>query len=125
MEEILLDQTPDAPPGGSAPAPDGQDEQQTNQRLEKDFLTLTSEFPGRFKELADLPKEVVEKAKAENLSLFDSYLRYRHRQAQMAAAEQKRRAQAAEWSAGSLSGDNRPQKTELDLFEQAFYQALR
>ncbi len=100
-------------------------QEKTEQRLADDFLQLHSEFPDRFVYFKDVPSAVVESAVRENLPLLDAYLRYQHREARRAAAQQARQAEAAARSAGSLSGMQHSPDTELNSFEQAFNTALR
>lgn len=94
-------------------------------RLANDFLNLCDEFPDRFSNFSEIPAPVVETAVNENISLFDAYLRYQHREAMRVAEEQRRQSDSAARSAGSLGDVNLSFEFELDEFEQAFYNALQ
>lgn len=71
-----------------------------------------------------VPKEVFEISKNENISLFDAYLRHQYREQQAVAAEQQRRQRTAEMSAGSLHTGGLRAAPMSDAFARAFEQAL-
>jgi len=102
-----------------------EEKEEIEQRLANEFLLLAEEFSGRFNSFADVPEAVVDCAVNENISLFDAYLRYQHREAKKVEAERVRQMELSARSAGSLSDFGFPPGYELDEFEQAFYKALQ
>ena len=65
-------------------------------RLAADFGRLRVEYPGRFADFSQVPESVVRTAAAENISLYDAYLRFeRAEQQRIDEAKQQQRLAAA------------------------------
>ena len=65
-------------------------------RLAADFGRLRTEYPGRFADFSQVPESVVRTAAAENISLYDAYLRFeRAEQQRIDEAKQQQRLAAA------------------------------
>ena len=131
METAMTDTAP-AEESGAAPSPlpdaapavpDPVPSEDVTDRLAREFLDLTAEFP----ELADparIPDAVLDTAAGEGIPLLDAYLRYRRQEEKRVAAAAHSRQQAAARSAGSLSRGAMETPPEQDAFLRAFRSAL-
>ena len=88
-----------------------------------EFLRLQQQVP-ELQGVQQVPKEVFETARCENISLFDAFLRYRYREQQAIAAEQLRQQRTAELSVGSLHTGALRAAPVSDAFARAFEKAL-
>lgn len=80
-----------------------QEKEALTERMGRELQALQAEFP-EIRDFSDLPVDVVETASDEEISLFDSYLRYLHRNAKKAAAQKSKQEKAAAGAVGSLRG---------------------
>jgi len=102
---------------------EGREREEITRRMGRQLAELQQEFP-EIREFKDLPEQVVKEALEEEISLLDSLLRYRHRNARRAESERERHRQAAAASAGSLRGE--PEHREkVDENVSAFLAAFR
>lgn len=82
-------------------------EEALTKRLADELADLRTEFP-EITAYSDLPASVVREAEEKGITLFDSYLRYQHREEQKAVKAKAQQAAAAKSSTGAQasSGSN-------------------
>lgn len=100
-------------------------QEQTQERLAKEYIELSGEFPGKFSSFKDVPKSVVEISVKKGISLYDAYLRFERSEAQKSEAAKSKQAEAAKQSSGSMKSDPINVAPEIDAFMQGFNRSLR
>ena len=127
LEDAVLtaSEAPEEQPAAvAAECPVPPEEVDETDRLAEEFIRLSEEFP-ELDSPARLPDEVLQTAAEENISLLDAYLRYRWQEEKQVREAARRRALAAQQSAGSLARGADKRDPAPDRFLRAFRAALR
>ncbi len=127
MEDEIQETEPISPEAETMPAPVSEPssaEPDVTHRLAADFIRLSEELP-ELHSPDQLPPEVLRTAAEESIPLLDAFLRYRWQEEKRARAEERRRREAAERSAGSLGQALEETHPEQDAFLRSFRSALR
>ena len=89
-------------------------------RLADEFIALNKEFPD-LKEFKDVPKQVLQLAQKEKITLLDAQLRFNHAENKKIKQAEMSSAAAAESSTGSMaSNDVSTSNSVLDALDRAF-----
>lgn len=94
------------------------------QRLAKEYLELSREFPGQFAQFQDVPQAVVNDAVRRRIPLLDAYLRFQHRETVKTQRAKSQQADAKQSSAGSMSSEPEQAQADFSDFSAAFRSAL-
>lgn len=76
-----------------------------HQRLADEFISLQKEFPN-LKEFKDVPKQVLQLAQKEKITLLDAQLRFQHAENKKTTQSKQSSAAASESSTGSMQSNS-------------------